>query len=183
MPQLDGNREIELEVGCAEAQFLFERAVKDPSALYLGLEIRDQMAQWVNRQARSRGLPVHAVFCNVNNHLREIVPACSIQRAFLNFPDPWFKERHRKRRMIDETLARDLYHILKSGGEVFFQSDVWDVALDAMDVFERLDDLYNNRAGSWSFWKKSNPYGVRSSREEYCEDTGLTIWRLWYNRK
>jgi tRNA (guanine-N7-)-methyltransferase len=183
LPELEPGREVELEIGCAEAQFLFERAAQDDSRLYLGLEIRDRLVDWVNREARALGLPVYAVFCNANNHVRTLFPPGSVRRVFLNFPDPWFKRRHHKRRMIDETLVRDIHHILEPGGELFFQSDIWDLALDSMDMLERLDELYENRAGSWSFWRRGNPYGVRSWREAHCEEEGLPIWRLWYRRK
>jgi tRNA (guanine-N7-)-methyltransferase len=183
LPALEPGREVELEIGCAEAQFLFERAAQDDSRLYLGLEIRDRLVDWVNREARALGLPVHAVFCNANNHLRAVFPPGSVRRVFLNFPDPWFKRRHHKRRMIDEALVRDIHHILEPGGELFFQSDIWDLALDSMGMIERLDELYENRAGGWSFWKRGNPYGVRSWREAHCEEEGLPIWRLWYRRR
>ena len=180
--ELDSSREIELEIGCAEAQFLFERAEQDRSRQYIGLEIREALVEWVNREADERDLPVQAIFCNANNHLRQLFPGGLVDRVFLNFPDPWFKKRHRKRRMIDPGLARDIHHVLRPGGELFFQSDVWDVALDTMDIFERLDHRYRNRAGCWSFWKQGNPYHARSWREEHCEQHGLAIWRIWYER-
>ena len=46
LPPFDG-RPVELEIGCAEAQFLFERAVRDPSRLYVGLEIREDLVALV----------------------------------------------------------------------------------------------------------------------------------------
>ena len=45
-PPLDG-RLVELEIGCADAQFLFERAAVDPSRLYVGLEIREDLTKLV----------------------------------------------------------------------------------------------------------------------------------------
>lgn len=181
-PRLVEGREVELEIGCADARFLFERAALDPSRIYLGMEIRDQLVDVVNREAEDKNLPVQGIFCNANHHLRHLLPARSVARVYLNFPDPWFKKRHRKRRMIDTELLCDIHEILRPGGELFFQSDVWDVALDTLDLIERLDDRFANRAGSWSFWKRGNPYGVRSWREAHCEDHGLPIWRLWYLR-
>ncbi len=183
MPPLEPGREVELEIGCAEAQFLFERAAQDDSRLYIGLEIRDALVDSVNLESRAREVPVHAVFCNANNHLQDLLPPASVRRVFLNFPDPWFKKRHRKRRMIDEKLARDIHTILEPGGELFFQSDVWELALDTMDILERCDELYENRAGEWSFWKRGNPYGARSWRESHCLEHGLPIWRIWYTRR
>jgi tRNA (guanine-N7-)-methyltransferase len=179
-PQLCPGVLVEAEIGCAEAQFLFGRAALEPDRTYLGLEVRKHLVDAVNARARREGLPVQAIFCNVNRHLRLVLPRASVDRAYLNFPDPWFKRRHRKRRIVDRQFALDLHWVLKCSGEVFLQTDVWSVALDAMEIFERFDDRYRNLAGAWSFWKTGNPYGVKSWREEHCEEVGQRIWRLLY---
>jgi tRNA (guanine-N7-)-methyltransferase len=181
VPEAAG-RPIDVEIGCAEAQFLFELAEKDPSRLYVGLEIREELVDWVNREAAKRQTPVHAVFCQAQLHMPRILGDASVDRVFLNFPDPWFKVRHRKRRMIDRVLAEQVHRVVKPGGAVLIQSDVWEVALDALEVFERLDHLFENQAGEWSFWRQGNPYGVRSWREQHCEEEGLPIWRALYTR-
>ncbi len=180
-PPLDG-RPIELEIGCAEAQFLFERAAADPSRRYVGLEIREDLVALVNRRARAAGVPVHAVFCQAQLHMRELFPAGSVDRVYLNFPDPWFKRKHHDRRMIDDTLAAGIAHAARAGADVFVQSDVWAIALDAMSTFER-DERFANAAGDWTFWRAGNPYGVRSWREQHAEEHGLPIWRILYRRR
>ena len=179
-PPLDG-RPVEVEIGCAEAQFLFERAAADPARLYVGLEIREELVELVNRRARATGAPVHAVFCQAQLHMREIFPRGSVDRVYVNFPDPWFKRRHHDRRMIDEALADGIAHAARPGAELLVQSDVWDLALDALSTFER-DERFANLAGEWSFWRAGNPYGARSWREQNAEATGLPIWRLRYRR-
>jgi len=70
----------------------------------------------------------------------------------------------------------------RAGADVFVQSDVWEIALDAMSTFER-DDRFANAAGEWTFWRAGNPYGVRSWREQNAEATGLPIWRIMYRRR
>ena len=180
-PPLDGRR-VEVEIGCADAQFLFERAALDPSRLYVGLEIREELVALVNKKARALAAPVHAVFCQAQLHTRELFPAGSVERVFVNFPDPWFKRRHHDRRMVDGVLADQIAHILRPGGELFVQTDVWDLALDAMSSFDP-DPRFVNLAGEWTFWKDGNPYGVRSWREQNAEETGLPIWRIMYARR
>jgi len=181
-PELPADRPIEVEIGCAEAQFLFERAAVDPSRTYVGLEIREELVHRVNRRARAAGVPVQAVFCQAQLHMPEVFGGRAIDRVFLNFPDPWFKPSHRGRRMIDRRLALAIHAALRPGGDVFVQSDVWEVALDAMEVFERLPERFTNLAGDWSFWRAGNPYGARSWREQNAEETGLPIWRIRYLR-
>jgi tRNA (guanine-N7-)-methyltransferase len=181
LPRLDG-RPVELEIGCADAQFLFERAARDEGRQYIGVEIREDLVRLVNKRARALGVPVQAVFCQAQLHLIEILPAGSIERVYINFPDPWFKRRHHERRMVDEALAAGVATVARSGADVFVQSDVWDIALDAMSVFER-DERFVNLAGEWTFWRAGNPYGVRSWREQHAEETGLAIWRVRYQRR
>jgi tRNA (guanine-N7-)-methyltransferase len=173
---------LEIEIGCADAQFLFERAAREPRHFYVGVEIRHQLVDDVNRRAARTAQPVQAVFGHANLHLESLFPGASAARVFVNFPDPWFKRRHRKRRLVDGELARSIALILAPGGELLLQTDVWAVALDAMAVLDGLDALYRNAAGAWSFWKGCHPYGARSWREAHCEEAGLPIWRLLYRR-
>ncbi len=181
-PELPAGRPVEIEIGCAEAQFLFERAAREPDRTYVGLEIRHELVDDVNRRAGRDGLPVRAVFGHANHHLADLFPPSRVARVFVNFPDPWFKRRHHKRRLMDEELARDIHRVLEPAGELLFQSDVWDIALDAMAVLDALDHLFVNRAGPWSFWRSANPYGARSWREQHCEAAALPIWRLLYQK-
>lgn len=180
-PVLEPARAIEVEIGCAEAQFLFERAAQDPNRMYVGLEIREDLVKLVNRKARETGAPVCAVFCQAQLHMREIFGERTADRVYINFPDPWFKRRHHARRMVDRTLVDAIAGITTTGAELFVQSDVWDIALDAMFAIEA-DERFGNVAGEWSFWRSGNPYGVRSWREENAEATGLPIWRILYRR-
>jgi tRNA (guanine-N7-)-methyltransferase len=181
-PALEPGRPIEIEVGCAEAQFLFERAAIAPEASYVGLEIREKLVRWVNATAAARGAPVQAIFCHAGHHLAGLFPPGSVRVAYLNFPDPWFKRRHHERRMIDRELADALALVLAPGGEILVQSDVWDIALDAMEVLEARDEHFANLAGEWTFWRGGHPFGARSWREENAEATGLPIWRIRYRR-
>ena len=115
--------------------------------------------------------------------MTELFDAATMDRVYVNFPDPWFKRRHEKRRMIDDRLADGIERVLKPGGELFVQTDVWHMALDALAAIEQREDVFENAAGPWSFWKRGNPYGVRSWREQSCEKRELPIWRLLYRRR
>lgn len=177
IPSLRPDQEVELEVGCADAQFLFERAALEPTRAYIGLEIREELVDLVNQRALAEQLPVTAVFCHAPLHLQTVLGRNRVRRAFINFPDPWFKRCHRDRRMVDDQLASSLEHVLAPGAELFVQTDVFDIALDAMSVFE---PRFFNAAGEWTFWRQGNPYGVRSWREQNAEENGLPIWRIMY---
>jgi len=180
-PVLDPARELEVEIGCADAQFLFERAAREPSRQYVGLEIREDFVELVNERAAQTSLPVTAVFCQAQLHLPVVFGAAKATRVFVNFPDPWFKRAHKNRRMVDPVLIAGVAQLTAPGAELFVQTDVWELAIDALSAIEN-DGHFANRAGEWTFWKTGNPYGVRSWREQNAEETSLPIWRLLYDR-
>ena len=171
---------VEVELGCADAQFLFQLAPRDPSTLFVGLEIREPMVDQVNEEAAALQLPnLQAHFAHVNIDLDELFADERLTRVYVNFPDPWFKRRHHARRVMTPELADILYRKLRPGGELLFQSDIWELALDAMFVLEQ--SRFRNRAGEWSFTRE-NPYAAKSLREVRCEGRGMRIWRMLYDR-
>jgi tRNA (guanine-N7-)-methyltransferase len=184
LPVLRPRHAMELEIGCADAQFLFERASQDPSRDYIGLEIREDLVEYVAKKAKKTGLHVQAVWCHAQLHMRQIFAQGAADRVYVNFPDPWFKRRHHDRRMVDAVLAAQIAYVLAPGGELFVQTDVWDIAVDALASFDGdVADRFENLAGEWTFWKAGNPYGVRSWREQNAEETGLPVWRLLFRRR
>jgi tRNA (guanine-N7-)-methyltransferase len=172
-------REVEVELGCADARWLFERA-SDRERFLVGVEIRRELVRQVNAQARERKLAgrLRAIYANLSTDLDRLFADGAVSRFVLNFPDPWFKRRHFKRRVLTPELAEILARKLVSGGELFFQSDVWDLALDAMDVLEA-SCRFENARGAWTFVKR-NPYGAQSLREVRCLEREKPIWRLLY---
>jgi tRNA (guanine-N7-)-methyltransferase len=100
---LPAGRPVEVELGSAEAQFLEERAAEEPGRSYVGLELRRELVAQANRRCRRLGLPqVRSVFANISVDLPRLFPPGSVSRFFVNFPDPWFKHRQRKRRVVGE---------------------------------------------------------------------------------
>lgn len=172
---------VEVELGCADARFLFERARLHPEVSCVGVEIRKELVRRVNEEARREGLAnLAAVFANMNSDLAALLPRGRVARFFLNFPDPWFKRAQQKRRVVDPRLGAELRELLVPGGELFFQSDIFDLALSAMEVLEQVEGL-RNRSGEWSFCRQ-NPYGAESLREVRVQEKGLPVWRILYER-
>jgi tRNA (guanine-N7-)-methyltransferase len=176
---------VEVELGSGEAWFLMERAAAEPDRRYFGVEIRRDLVVAANAECERRGLgQVGSVFANMSLDLPRLFAPASVSRFFLNFPDPWWKTRQHKRRVIGEALARELHGLLAPGGEVFVATDVFDIALDAMAVFDaEAPRRWDNMAGSpWSFLRAS-PFAARSRREQQCVADGTRIWRLGFRAR
>ena len=181
--ELPEGRPVEVELGSAEAHFLMERAVEAPERSYVGVEIRREMAELANRECERRGLAqVRSVFANISVDLPRLFAPASISRFFINFPDPWFKQRQRKRRVVGEELVDQLVPLLSADGEVHVATDIFDIALDAMAVLEReTPRRFRSLHEPWSFLPSSR-FAARSWRERHCEAEGIRIWRLAYLR-
>jgi len=159
------------------------RAVEDPARFYVGVEIRRDHVAAANAICEQQGLAqVRSVFANMSVDLRRVFPDRRVSRFFLNFPDPWWKARQQKRRVMSPELVAELSGLLVAGGEIYVATDVFEIALDAMAALESDPaQRFVNLRESWRFLLQS-PFAARSRRERQCEAEALHIWRLGYRR-
>ena len=180
---LEPGCEVDVELGCADADFSFALARLHPERLVVGLEIREKVVALNRARAAAEGLPNLAFgYVNLNVDMDQVFGPGEVDRFHLLFPDPWFKERHHKRRVIEPALARVLARQLRPGGELHAASDVFEIALEIMATVEdpHLAPLgLRNLAGPWSFWR-GNPFEVASRREQTTLRREQRVWRMRY---
>lgn len=157
-----------------------DRAIEAPEGHYVGVEIRRQMVKKANTEAVLRGVAdrVVSVFANMSVDMPRLFPPGSVNRFFINFPDPWFKSWQHKRRVIEPALVSEILRALVPHGEIYVNTDIFDLALDAMAAMEMEERLVNLGA-PWTFLRQST-FSARSRRERQCEGDGTRIWRLAY---
>jgi tRNA (guanine-N7-)-methyltransferase len=174
---------LEVELGAAEAHFLIDRARVLPGTQFVGVEIRRELALATDAECARLGLSnLRCVFANMSVDMPRLFAPGSVSRFFLNFPDPWFKSRQHKRRVIGPGLIAEIARALAPGGELFVQTDIFALALDAMAELEALAPMTFVSAGEpWTFLR-ANPFAAKSRRERQCETEGARIWRLLYSR-
>ena len=174
-------RFLEVELCSAEALFLIERARAVADAELVGVEIRREMVVRADRLCAEAGVAgVRNVFANMSVDLPRLFAPRSVRRFHINFPDPWFKSRQHKRRVVSPALVQHLALALEPGGEVSVMTDIFDLAMEAMAELEGDPaQRFVNVQAPWSFWPR-NPWGARSRRERQCELESTRIWRLLY---
>jgi tRNA (guanine-N7-)-methyltransferase len=175
---------LELEVGPGRGGFLFERAVSAPEAGLVGIEVRRKWATIVDRRLAKAGLGARArVFAeDAKLALPRLSPAGAFQRAYLHFPDPWWKKRHQKRLVMGDAFMDEIARLLAPGGELFVQTDVEERG-DEYDARISLDTRFSpagDIAGSARL--AENPYDARSPRERRAIADGLPVHRFRYLR-
>ena len=174
---------LEVELGSAEAEFLIERGPHEPRALLVGVEIRREMVARADRRCREASVAnVRNVFANMSVDLPRLFAPGSVRRFHINFPDPWWKSRQHKRRVVGADLMADLVTALEPRGEISVMTDIFDIALEAMAELEAEPPrCFENVAGPWTFLG-AGPFDARSRREKQCQMEGTRIWRLLYRR-
>jgi tRNA (guanine-N7-)-methyltransferase len=118
-------RPVEIEVGFGKGLFLLEQSQKRPATNYLGIEIERKWAMFAAaRLARAGALNVRLVCTDARWFLQARVPDDSVQAVHVYFPDPWWKQRHRKRKLFTPEFALECARVLRPGGQLHFATDV-----------------------------------------------------------
>ena len=93
---------------------------------------------------------IHIAYGDARNQVPSVFKDGQIKEVFINFPDPWPKKRHHKRRLIKAEFIQALAHKLEPGGVVHLATDFASYA-EEMRVFFEADTCFENRAGSRNF--------------------------------
>lgn len=171
---------LHLDIGSARGYFLSSLAQMQPDWNFLGLEIREPLVEESNQRRDELGLKnLHYLFANANNSLHPILeslPFGILQRVSIQFPDPWFKKRHQKRRVVQPEIVTQLANYLTIGGEVFIQSDVLEVEVQMCKMFGSHPAFQRTS----SDWLAVNPLPVSTERENVTLSRGEPVYRALF---
>jgi tRNA (guanine-N7-)-methyltransferase len=177
------DRPLLLDIGSARGRFLLEMAQQWSDWNFLGLEIREPLVYAANDRRRSLQLTnLHFLFCNANTSIGpilETLPMGKLHGVTIQFPDPWFKKRHQKRRVVQPSLVEELAERLVAGGRVFLQSDIEEVAAEMGDRFDDHRAFVRSRPG----WFPHNPFPAQTERECVTTSEGKPVYRLVFHRQ
>ncbi len=129
--------EVWLEIGFGAGEHLLWQARANPQAGLLGCEPYINGVAKVLAAVEEGGLRNIAVHPDDARDLLAWLPEASIARAFILFPDPWPKRRHRKRRFLREENIAALARVMRPGAELRFATDIGDYARTALLSFKR----------------------------------------------
>ena len=168
-----------LDIGCGLGCFLLELARLHPEWNAVGFEIRKHFVDHVKRQAQALALPnVDAVLANANSQLDDLIPEKSVAFVSLNFPDPWYKRRHHKRRVLQESWLDLLVKRLIPNAELHIMTDVAPLAYEMRDVLVS-DHRFVHQQSTDGF-ATCTTTGIKSEREKTHEARKEPIYRLHF---
>ncbi|RZS27646.1 hypothetical protein BHM03_00061162 [Ensete ventricosum] len=190
----DPSLPLMVDIGSGSGRFLIWLAKKCPERRnYLGLEIRQKLVERSKFWVEELGLAnIHFMFANAMVSFEPLLSTYPgpLMLVSILCPDPHFKKRHHKRRVVQASLVDSISKRLSIGGQVFVQSDVLELALDMrnqfdarFDVFEHVDTIDNIFVCDTQGWVLHNPMGIRTEREIHAELEGARIYRRIYQKQ
>lgn len=175
-------RPMEVDVGCDKGDFLFGRARQVPEHNLVGLEIRAPIVDMVRDRIARQGLTnVAVVLCNANRSFEALFAPASLRAVYVHFPDPWFKARHHKRRLVNPAFVDAVASRLEPGGLFEFMTDFGEYAEQVVPMLEAHPAF-------------TNPFGpaapappaegrVLTHREAWHQSRGDPIWRYHWRKR
>ena len=126
---------LEVEVGSGKGLFLRTAAAARPDTNYLGIEVIEKYAQFTAAGLAKAGLNnAMIVHGDAVQLFHELLPDASLAAVHVYFPDPWWKKKHRKRRVMRESLLADIQRTLLPGGSLHFWTDVEEYFTTALEL-------------------------------------------------
>jgi tRNA (guanine-N7-)-methyltransferase len=116
---------VEIEVGSGRGLFLVNSGTDSPEVNFLGIEYDFKEGRRAARRLQKRELAnVRILGADARIVLRDYLPDRSARATHVYFPDPWWKRRHKKRRIFDAAFVTQAARILCVGGHLHARTDV-----------------------------------------------------------
>lgn len=143
LPALFGNqRPVEIEIGTGKGTFILARAAARPEVNFLGIEWAGAYAAYAADRCHRAGLTnVRMLRCDAAHFFQVCLADQSLWRVHIYFPDPWPKQRHHRRRLIQPVFLQHLRRALRLGGQLIIVTDHQDYFRQIQEVVERTPGL------------------------------------------
>ena len=175
---------LHLDIGCASGDFLFELSLKNNNWNYIGIEIREKLVINANLKMKNREYKnLYFFFGNANNifdHSKNKNLINSIKSISFNFPDPWFKKKHHKRRVIQPKFIDFLSNSMKKRSLIFIKTDVKDLFNYMELTISENTKLKKLAHEDFRFVESFNPNKIQTNREKYVLSNQLKIYESIY---
>lgn len=126
---------IQVEIGSGKGLFMESAATANPDHNFLGVEVAAKYARFAAARLAKRGLP-NAIMLQGDGRrlLAELLPDNSLAAVHVYFPDPWWKKRHHKRRLMNERFGQLVERKLQRGGSLHYWTDVEDRFKETLEL-------------------------------------------------
>lgn len=178
----DSWKPLKVEIGFGNGDFIFNRVQIEPEINFIGIELYHRGIQTLARKIKKSNIKnLIIIYADAKNILTDSIRDNDLAEIYINFPDPWPKKRHKKRRLINVNFAQLLYSKLENNGGVYLATDSEQYVRDMHVSFEGVLG-YKNLAGRLNFAKKKFSH-INTKYEQKFLSHEKQIYYLQYQVK
>lgn len=170
------NNPIHLEIGIGRGSFLKKFAIKHPEINYIGIETKEEVMLYGVKESYEEGLTNIKFIWQDAANLNDFFDLKEVDRIYLNFSDPWPKNRHSKRRLTAGSFLEMYRDVLVDQGEVHFKTDHEELFEFSLNSFSEKGWKLNNI--SLDLYKNLPEDNIPTDYETKFVEQGLKIYRL-----
>jgi|SRR5690554_2932078 len=129
---------IHIEVGMGKGQFIHKMAQLHPEINFIGIEVVKSIMVRAVQKVKTKGYSNLILACIDASLLVDVFKENEVARIYLNFSDPWPKNRHEKRRLTYKSFLKIFKFILTKDGEIHFKTDnqrLFEYSIESMSQF------------------------------------------------
>ncbi|GFZ31563.1 tRNA (guanine-N(7)-)-methyltransferase [Clostridium zeae] len=117
------NNPVHLELGCGRGKFISEKAAANPDINHVAIDLKDEVLIYALRKVNEAEVPnVRLIPMNIS-FIGDVFDKDEISKIYINFCNPWPKERHKKRRLTHSSFLKIYKSFLKPNSEIWFKTD------------------------------------------------------------
>ena len=167
-----------LDIGCGRGLFLLTVAATQNSENVLGIEVREWCCEWLKNYIISENIVNCGIlrYC-VGNGL-QFIESETVEEIFYLFPDPWYKNKQKKRRAFNLEFLEDIFRLLKNNGRLYLATDVEEVHKYHIKVLEKFGKMKFSEINSDDEWNKP-----LTNKEIFCRKEGIKFYRIIAEKK
>ena len=177
---------LHLDVGCGSGTFLLNLANQNKNWNYIGLEIREKLVHNANFKLKNESIDnLFFAFGNANYLIQDCLgkfPADILFSVSFNFPDPWFKKKHHKRRIVQPQLIYTISQLMVNGGYISIKSDIEQLFrymdMTIMNSKSFINYVYQDN----EMFDSHNPINLKTNRENYVIQKKLKVFERLYKK-
>ena len=167
---------LEIEVGSGKGLFLDTASEQIPLHNYLGIEVARRYARFTAaRLASTRRANARVLQGDAEQLFEEFLETGQVHAVHVYFPDPWWKKRHHKRRVMNDRFLRNVQRVLAPTGRLHFWTDVQDYYESTLDRIAAATSLQ----GPERVWERpvSHDLDYRTHFERRTRLQNLPVYR------
>ena len=182
----DFTKPLHLDIGCGSGDFLMNLAKNNKNWNYIGLEIREKLVAKSKSKLKDESIDnLFFAYGNAEYLIEDCIgkfPVDVVSSVSFNFPDPWFKKKHHKRRVVQPLLINKISQLMANGGYISIKSDVEEL-FEYMDLIITNSKIFNTYIYQDSEIIHSyNPINLKTNREMYVMRKKLKVLDRIYKK-